>query len=119
MMRLLTKSARKVAILIVLGAAAAPAFAQCSMCRAALSASSEAAAAASGLNLAIIVLLVPPVVIFVGVFVAGYRYRNAYRPAQASRLHALGSLNSAPGTEASRLHDFGEQPYNNNGEAHT
>lgn len=76
MKHLLTHAVRRIGGLIVLAAAAAPVYAQCSMCRTALAASSEAAV--RGFNLAIIVLLVPPVAIFVGIFAVGYRYRNDF-----------------------------------------
>jgi hypothetical protein len=52
------------------------AFAQCAMCKATLENSTDAAAASRGLSLASLVLLVPPIVIFTGLFVLIYRYRN-------------------------------------------
>ncbi len=51
-------------------------FAQCAMCKAAIESSTNAAAASKGLNLAALVLLVPPVSIFAGLFGVFYRYRN-------------------------------------------
>jgi hypothetical protein len=57
-------------------AAADPAFAQCAMCKAAIENSTDAAAASKGLNLAALVLLIPPVSIFAGLFGVIYRYRN-------------------------------------------
>lgn len=56
--------------------AANPALAQCAMCKAAIESSTDAAAASRGLNLAALVLLIPPVSIFAGLFGAFYRYRN-------------------------------------------
>jgi hypothetical protein len=56
--------------------AADPSFAQCAMCKAAIENSSDAAAASKGLNLAALVLLIPPVSIFAGLFGVFYRYRN-------------------------------------------
>ncbi|HJZ68661.1 MAG TPA: hypothetical protein VKF81_11110 [Blastocatellia bacterium] len=56
--------------------AASPALAQCAMCKAAVEASADAAAASRGLNLAALVLLIPPVSIFAGMFGVIYRYRN-------------------------------------------
>ena len=53
-----------------------PAFAQCAMCKAAIENSVDAAAASRGLNLAALVLLIPPVSIFAGLFGVFYRYRN-------------------------------------------
>jgi hypothetical protein len=49
--------------------------AQCSMCRAALTNSTNARLV-RGLNLGVLVLLVPPVAIFCSVFIALRRYRN-------------------------------------------
>jgi hypothetical protein len=56
--------------------AADPTFAQCAMCKAAIESSADAAAASKGLNLAALVLLIPPVSIFAGLFGVFYRYRN-------------------------------------------
>ena len=56
---------------------AASALAQCPMCKAAIEGSTDAAAVANGINLAVLVLLVPPVAIFAGVFVFVYKQRNA------------------------------------------
>ena len=60
-------------------AAADPAFAQCAMCKAAIENSTDAAAASKGLNLAALVLLIPPVSIFAGLFGVFYRYSNVQR----------------------------------------
>lgn len=53
-----------------------PAFAQCAMCKAAIENSTDSVAASKGLNLAALVLLIPPVSIFAGLFGVFYRYRN-------------------------------------------
>ncbi|HEY0406046.1 MAG TPA: hypothetical protein VGC89_09985 [Pyrinomonadaceae bacterium] len=53
-----------------------PAAAQCAMCRAAFDGASGAVMAKS-LNRGIIILLVPPVAIFCGIFITAYRYRKA------------------------------------------
>ena len=53
-----------------------PAFAQCPMCKQAVENSTDADSAARGLNLAVLVLLAPPVFIFAGIFGVFYRYRN-------------------------------------------
>lgn len=82
MKQLLARAGSALAVIMAVLAAAPQAPAQCSMCRATLAASSEAAAAVSGWNLGIMVLLVPPVAIFIGIFVTGYRYRNAYNRRQ-------------------------------------
>ena len=52
------------------------AMAQCAMCKASIENSSDAEAASKGLSLASLVLLVPPVTIFAGLFGLIYRYRN-------------------------------------------
>lgn len=57
-------------------ATADPAFAQCAMCKTAIENSTDAVAASKGLNLAALVLLIPPVAIFAGLFGVFYRYRN-------------------------------------------
>ena len=49
------------------------AFAQCAMCRAAAVASGKEAS----LNLAILVLLIPPVLMFCAIFIVAYRLRAA------------------------------------------
>jgi heme/copper-type cytochrome/quinol oxidase subunit 3 len=56
--------------------ASEPAFAQCAMCKEAIANSADAAAASKGLNLAALVLLIPPVMMFAGLFGVFYRYRN-------------------------------------------
>jgi len=58
--------------------AASPAAAQCAMCKAVIENSSDAASAAKGMNLAALVLLVPPVTLFSGLFVAIYKLRNVH-----------------------------------------
>ncbi len=65
------------AILGVAIIAVGSASAQCPMCKAAIEGSPDAAAAANGINLAVLVLLLPPVAIFAGVFVFVYKQRNA------------------------------------------
>ena len=56
--------------------ASTPAFAQCAMCKEAIANSADAVAASKGLNLAALILLIPPVSIFAGLFGVFYRYRN-------------------------------------------
>jgi len=54
-----------------------PAYAaQCAMCKQALANSGRAAELARGLNLAVLVLLIPPVAIFAGIFGLFYRFRD-------------------------------------------
>ena len=59
-----------VAVLLI----STPAFAQCSMCRAALAGSSNALFIRN-FNIGVLVLLVPPVTIFCSIFVALRRYK--------------------------------------------
>lgn len=63
-------------LIAVMLAAADQSFAQCAMCKAAIESSTDVAAASKGLNLAALVLLIPPVTIFAGLFGVFYRYRN-------------------------------------------
>ena len=53
-----------------------PGFAQCAMCKQTLENSENAAAAARGTNAAIVVLFLPPVLMFIGIFGLIYRSRN-------------------------------------------
>jgi hypothetical protein len=53
-----------------------PTFAQCAMCKQTLENSDNAATAARGMNLAILVLFLPPVMMFLGIFGLIYRFRN-------------------------------------------
>lgn len=53
-----------------------PALAQCAMCKQAVAGSEEAQTVSKSINLAILVLLLPPVAIFVSIFGAFYRSRN-------------------------------------------
>ncbi len=50
--------------------------AQCSLCRSALAGTPEAAKLSARLNLAVLVLLIPPVAIFCGIFYAMFRQRR-------------------------------------------
>jgi heme/copper-type cytochrome/quinol oxidase subunit 2 len=58
-------------------AAHASALAQCAMCKAAVAGSTESAATAGSMNLAVLVLLVPPVALFCAFIVVLYRFRKA------------------------------------------
>ena len=63
------------------------AFAQCPMCRASAEAGANGNAAFSGaLNLGILVLLIPPVLIFCAIFFLAYRYRKALGDGPADTL---------------------------------
>ncbi len=64
------------AAIVVLAAATQPALAQCAMCKQTVAGSSDAETVSRGLNLAVLVLLVPPVAIFGAIFGVVYRYRN-------------------------------------------
>jgi heme/copper-type cytochrome/quinol oxidase subunit 2 len=58
-------------------AATSSALAQCAMCKNAVAGSPSATKLAESLNFAIIVLLIPPVLIFCGIFFVAYKYRKA------------------------------------------
>lgn len=79
-------------IIKILGCAAvtavscSAALAQCAMCKAAVASSADSASRASGMNLAVIVLLIPPLAMFCAFFVAAYRFRNAPGETPASDL---------------------------------
>jgi hypothetical protein len=63
-------------VCVILLFAFEPAFAQCAMCKQTLENSENAPAAARGMNAAILVLFLPPVVMFLGIFGLIYRFRN-------------------------------------------
>lgn len=65
-----------IALVAVILIAAEPSLAQCAMCKESVANSEEGASLASRLNMAILVLLVPAVAMFVGLFGVFYRYRN-------------------------------------------
>jgi heme/copper-type cytochrome/quinol oxidase subunit 3 len=73
MSRIVLLSIVAVALLLT---AVEPALAQCAMCKTAIEGSANAEEAARGLSLASLVLLIPPVVIFSGLFALFYRFRN-------------------------------------------
>lgn len=54
------------------------ALAQCAMCKNAITGSPNAAKLAQNFNFAIFVLLIPPVLIFCGVFIAAFKYSKAH-----------------------------------------
>jgi heme/copper-type cytochrome/quinol oxidase subunit 2 len=60
-----------------------PVLAQCAMCKNAVTGSPEAAKLSQHLNFAILILLIPPVLIFCGIFVVAYRYRKSRGAAEA------------------------------------
>jgi ABC-type multidrug transport system permease subunit len=61
------------AAIAVLFAAGQTVSAQCAMCRSALAGSPEAAKLSARINLGVLVLLVPPVAIFCGIFYAVFK----------------------------------------------
>jgi hypothetical protein len=63
-----------VAILLAAGQTVS---AQCAMCKSAIAGAPEAARLSARLNLAVLVLLIPPVAIFCGIFYAAFRQRKA------------------------------------------
>ena len=55
---------------------------QCALCKNAITGSPSAAKLSESLNFAIIILLIPPVLIFCGIFAIAYKHRKA-REAEA------------------------------------
>lgn len=81
-------------VVVIVLVVSLPAFAQCALCKNAVTGSPSAAKLSQSLNSAIIVLLIPPVLIFCGIFVIAYRHRKSGESAA-----------SKPPTDA-RFHDF-------------
>ena len=73
---------------------ASSALAQCAMCKNSVAGSPSAARLSESLNSAIIILLIPPVLIFCGIFFVAYRHRKA----RGAELTAL-SNDELPGRE--------------------
>ncbi len=63
-------------------------FAQCSMCKANVQAGASATNVAGTLNLAILVLLIPPVLIFCAIFFVALRYRRGMEDRGVDALNA-------------------------------
>ncbi|MBI3653951.1 MAG: hypothetical protein HY231_23210 [Acidobacteria bacterium] len=59
---------------VILLAAVEPSFAQCAMCKQTLESSEQAVTAARGMNAAILILFLPPVAMFIGIFGLIFRY---------------------------------------------
>ena len=74
----LTLAAFCAALVVLLAIAPEAAHAQCSLCRTALAGAPNAAKLSERLNLAVIVLLIPPVAIFCGIFYAVFRQRKSH-----------------------------------------
>ena len=66
-------------LFVVLTFLCVPASAQCPLCRLAIENSSQAALMSRGLNLAIVVLLIPPVTIFCSIFFLAFKQRKIRR----------------------------------------
>jgi hypothetical protein len=66
------------AVCVILLLTFEPAFAQCAMCKQTLENSETAVKAARGMNAAILILFLPPVMMFVGIFGLIYRSRNKH-----------------------------------------
>ena len=101
-MRYFSNSAQRVInILIVTALSVATqttAYAQCAMCRAAVGNSTEASKVAAGWNLAVLVLLVPPLLMFCAFFVLAYRFRKA--PGEAAEAMADTTVEADPSPRA-------------------
>jgi hypothetical protein len=72
MSKILTSASRAVALAL---AAGAPLFGQCAMCRTA--AAAQGAHAAHSFNKAILILLLPALMLFSGIFVLAFRFHSA------------------------------------------
>ncbi len=68
------------AAVVVVHAAGQIVSAQCSLCKSALAGAPEAAKLSARLNLAVLVLLIPPVAIFCGIFYAVFRGGHSAKP---------------------------------------
>jgi hypothetical protein len=86
---MLTRTRQILVAVAALLISSAQALAQCAMCKASIEGSPDAVAAAHGLNLAVLVLLIPPVAAFVGIFAIFYRYRNAHTRPSSTQHSAL------------------------------
>jgi F0F1-type ATP synthase membrane subunit c/vacuolar-type H+-ATPase subunit K len=85
-------------LIVALGAVAlvashaASAFAQCAMCKASVQAAASGSvnpqAAADTFNLAVLVLLIPPVLMFIALFLVLLRYRKSADERGAARFKA-------------------------------
>lgn len=64
------------AVILIVAAGCEPSLAQCAMCGASVQNSADAEAASKTLDLAAMILLVPPVAMFAGLFGVFYRFRN-------------------------------------------
>ena len=73
---------------LVFASGAQSALAQCSMCKAGVQAGASATRVAGTLNLAILVLLIPPVLIFCAIFIFAIRYRKTMDDGPSDALNA-------------------------------
>ena len=64
------------AVILLVAVGCEPSLAQCAMCGASVQNSTDAEAASKTLDLAAMILLVPPVAMFAGLFGVFYRFRN-------------------------------------------
>ena len=92
-----------VAALVTVLAVSQSALAQCAMCKAGLDGDPHAQAAMHQMDVAVLMLLTPPVLIFIGFFALIYRFRNHFR---ASGNDSPG-LESWPGQSDDGLADLG------------
>jgi F0F1-type ATP synthase membrane subunit c/vacuolar-type H+-ATPase subunit K len=80
--------------LMLLASQAVSALGQCAMCKATLQASASAnpQAASDIFNLAVLVLLIPPVLLFAGFFIVLLRYRRGGDESAANPLKPAGAF---------------------------
>lgn len=68
---------RALVLLAALGLCALPALAQCPLCKLSVETSEQGKMMAKGLNIGILVLLVPPVTVFCSIFAYAFKHRRA------------------------------------------
>ena len=81
-LELIKRNSRKMLVIVTLGAflisCAPAASARCAMCKLAVSSAENAARIIYNLNLGILVLLVPPVLIFCSIFIIAFRHSKLF-----------------------------------------
>ncbi|HEY6331312.1 MAG TPA: hypothetical protein VI756_18445 [Blastocatellia bacterium] len=71
-----------IGLLVMLFLFSQSALGQCAMCRAGLEGDPQAKAASAQMDKAVLILLIPPVLIFIGFFFLMYRFRHHFRSSE-------------------------------------
>jgi heme/copper-type cytochrome/quinol oxidase subunit 2 len=66
-------------VVVSIASTCSSALAQCAMCKSTVEGDPQAAAASHQLDLAVLVLLIPPVLIFIAFFALIYRFRSHFK----------------------------------------